>query len=109
MKAFIFQDFENKFDKTKFKEIPGKAPELIFYNKVGKELERLSIENFNRKQLNQLMSKKGIPSKQSSGQGNNDHEEEEEYHEFHQEDDEFEFVHDDMDYFDADLNGHDEF
>jgi len=116
VKAFIFQDFENKFDKTKYKEIPGKAPEAVFYNSLGKELERLNIENFNREQLNQLMLKKGIPSKQSSGQQNKEHEEQEqegfhEFHEFQEESDGFEFMDgDDGDYFQyEDFNGHDEF
>jgi len=109
VKAFIFQDFETKFDKTKFKEVAGMAPEAIFYNSAGKELERMSIENYNREQLNQLMLKKGIPSKTPSGHHSNVHEEE-----FHDQNDQFEFVHsmhddEDMDYFDGFDGFHDEF
>ena len=48
VKAFIFQDFEKKFEKTVLIKIPGKAPEAIFYNAAGKELERLKIESFSR-------------------------------------------------------------
>jgi len=109
VKAFIFQDFETKFENTKFKEIAGKAPEAIFYNKQGKEMERMSIENLNRDQLHQLMLKKGIPSKISSGQHSSEPEEQFEdqndqfeFHNFHNMDDE------DMEYDYVDF-GHDEF
>jgi hypothetical protein len=34
VKKFIYEDFEAKFDNTVFKKIPGKSPELIFFNKV---------------------------------------------------------------------------
>ena len=45
---FIFGDFEAKYDRTRYKRIPGKAPEMIFYTQSGKELERLNIEKFDR-------------------------------------------------------------
>ena len=48
MKNFIYGDFESKYDRTVFKKIPGKAPEVIFYTQSGKELERLNIEKFDR-------------------------------------------------------------
>ena len=48
MKNFIYGDLESKYERTEFKKIPGKAPELIFYNEAGKEMERLNIENLDR-------------------------------------------------------------
>ena len=48
VKNFIYGDFESKYDRTIFKKIPGKAPEMIFYTQSGKELERLNIEKFDR-------------------------------------------------------------
>ena len=48
MKNFIYGDFENKYDRTIFKKIPGKAPEAIFFTQSGKEVERLNIEKFDR-------------------------------------------------------------
>ena len=48
VKNFIYGDFESKYDRTVFKKIPGKAPEVIFYTQSGKELERLNIEKFDR-------------------------------------------------------------
>ena len=48
VKNFIYGDFESKFDRTVFKKIPGKAPELIFFTQAGKEVERLNIEKFSR-------------------------------------------------------------
>jgi len=63
VKNFIYGDFESKFERSVFKKIPGKAPELIFYTQSGKEVERLNIEKFSREDLNKLMSAKGIPRK----------------------------------------------
>ena len=48
MKNFIYGDLESKYERTVFKKIPGKAPEVIFYNQAGKELERLNIEKLTR-------------------------------------------------------------
>ena len=48
MKNFIYGDFESKYDRTVFKKIPGKSPEIIFFTQSGKELERLNIEKFDR-------------------------------------------------------------
>jgi len=72
VKNFIFQDFESKFDKTTFKKIPGKAPEAIFYNAAGKELERLNIEKLSRDELNKLMVTKGIPKKSGGNSGHDE-------------------------------------
>ena len=92
VKNFIYGDFESKYDRTVFKKIPGKAPEVIFYTQSGKELERLNIEKFDRydayafvafsvvrvfsgtllttltfdhyrEELNKMMAAKGIPLK----------------------------------------------
>ncbi len=48
VKNFIYGDLESKYERTVFKKIPGKAPEAIFYNQAGKELERLNIERLTR-------------------------------------------------------------
>ena len=84
MKNFIYGDFESKFERTVFKKIPGKAPEVIFYDESNKEVEKLNIEKFSRyskiqknqnrplnltffrAELNQLMIQKGIPQKPES-------------------------------------------
>ena len=87
VKNFIYGDFESKYDRTVFKKIPGKAPEMIFYTQSGKELERLNIEkfdryirswmktskkciypnynctSFSREELNKMLVAKGIPLK----------------------------------------------
>jgi len=67
VKQFIYGDFESKYDRTVFKKIPGKAPEVIFYTQSGKELERLNIEKFDREELNKMMVSKGIPLKKNGG------------------------------------------
>jgi len=63
VKQFIYGDLESKFERTQFKKIPGKAPEIIFFNQGGKEIERINIEKMNREDLNQLLVTKGIPRK----------------------------------------------
>jgi len=67
VKNFIYGDFESKFERSVFKKIPGKAPELIFFTLAGKEVERLNIERFSREDLNKMMSAKGIPRKPGQG------------------------------------------
>ena len=56
VKNFIYGDFESKFERTVFKKIPGKAPELIFFTQAGKEVERLNIEKFSRLELSSQYS-----------------------------------------------------
>lgn len=48
------------FFHTIFKAIPGKSPEMIFYNKYGEELEKIDISQFLRSELVALLDKKGI-------------------------------------------------
>ena len=48
VKNFIFGDLESKFERTQFKKMPGKSPEIIFYNQGGKEIERMNIEKLSR-------------------------------------------------------------
>jgi len=67
VKNFIYGDLESKYERTEFKKIPGKAPELIFYNEAGKEMERLNIEKLDRDALNKMMVAKGIPVKKTNG------------------------------------------
>ena len=64
MKKFIYEDFENKYEKSVFKKVPGKSPEIIFLNANGEELERLDISKMKRDELVKLMEAKGIPKKQ---------------------------------------------
>lgn len=63
MKTFIYEDLEKKYQRTSFKKIPGKSPEMIFYNDNGEELERLDISKMKRDELNALIVAKGIPLK----------------------------------------------
>ena len=48
MKAFIYGDFEKKFDRTEFKKIPGKSPEAIFFSESGRLVERVDLEPYTR-------------------------------------------------------------
>lgn len=66
MKTFIYEDLETKYDRTSFKKVPGKSPEMIFYNANGEELERIDISKLIRSELNALLVKKGIPLKGAS-------------------------------------------
>ena len=63
MKTFIYEDLEAKYDRTSFKKVPGKSPEIIFFNANGEELERLDISKMKRDELNALVKAKGIPVK----------------------------------------------
>ena len=63
VKTFIYEDLEKKYQRTSFKKIPGKSPEMIFYNDNGEELERLDISKMKRDELNALIVAKGIPLK----------------------------------------------
>lgn len=63
MKKFIYEDLEAKYENTEFKKVPGKSPEIIFFNANGEELERVDVSKMKRTELNQLLVAKGIPSK----------------------------------------------
>ena len=63
VKAFITGDLVNKFQRTEYKKIAGKSPELVFLNEGGEELERLNIEKFTGAELHQLLVDRGIPQK----------------------------------------------
>jgi len=63
VKNFIYGDLESKYENTAFKKIPGKSPEIIFFNRAGKEMERLNIEKYSRDDLNRMLVTKGIPKK----------------------------------------------
>lgn len=60
VKKFIQEDLETLFLNTEFKKVPGKSPEMIFYNQHGEELERMDISNLVRSELVALLDKKGI-------------------------------------------------
>jgi len=60
VKKFITEDLEGLFLNTEFKKIPGKSPEMIFYNQFGEEIERMDISNLVRSELVALLDKKGI-------------------------------------------------
>ena len=57
------EDLEGLFLNTEFKKIPGKSPEMIFYNQFGEEIERMDISNLVRSELVALLDKKGIARK----------------------------------------------
>ena len=63
MKRFIHEDLEKNYERTTFKKIPGKSPEMVFYNENGEELERIDITKMTRNELNALITAKGIPVK----------------------------------------------
>jgi len=63
VKKFITEDLEGLFLNTEFKKIPGKSPEMIFYNQFGEEIERMDISNLVRSELVALLDKKGIARK----------------------------------------------
>ncbi len=48
---------------TEYVKIPGKSPELIFYNKNEEELERIDISSMLRSELVDLLDRKGIARK----------------------------------------------
>ena len=56
----IQEDLETLFHHTEFKKIPGKSPEMIFYNQHGEELERMDISSLVRSELVALLDRKGI-------------------------------------------------
>jgi len=58
VKKFIQEDLETLFQHTEFKKIPGKSPEMIFYNQHGEELERMDISGLVRSELVALLDKK---------------------------------------------------
>jgi len=60
VKNFIKGDLETKFLNSEFVKIPGKDPELIFYNKNDEELERIDIKDWLRSELVELLDEKGI-------------------------------------------------
>lgn len=65
VKRFLQEDFESLYENTKFKKVPGKSPELKFYNQAGEELESLDIAKMTRSELNKLMVTKGIARRAS--------------------------------------------
>ena len=60
---YLQEDLEGLFLNTEFKKIPGKSPEMIFYNQFGEEIERMDISNLVRSELVALLDKKGIARK----------------------------------------------
>jgi len=65
VKRFLQEDFESLYENTKFKKVPGKSPELKFYNQHGEALETLDIAKMTRSELNKLMVTKGIARRAS--------------------------------------------
>jgi hypothetical protein len=65
VRAFIKGDLLNKFQRTEYKKVSGKSPEMVFHNAAGEELERHSMEGFTAAQLTQFFIDKGIPLKSS--------------------------------------------
>ena len=64
MKSFIHEDLTKKYSNTEFKKIPGKSPELVFFNGDA-EVERVDIADLKRSELNDLMKAKGFTAKAS--------------------------------------------
>ena len=55
--------------------MPGKSPEIVFYNAEKEELERIPIDKMTREELNQLMTDKGIEKKETKGDEGSQHDE----------------------------------
>ena len=55
--------------------MPGKSPEIVFYNAEKEELERIPIDKMTREELNQLMTDKGIEKKEEKGEEGSQHDE----------------------------------
>jgi hypothetical protein len=60
VKKFIYEDLEAKYENTSFKKVPGKSPEMIFFNSNGEELERIDISKMKRDELNDFIQAKGF-------------------------------------------------
>merc|ERR1711910_202770 len=58
VKSFIFGEFQTDYLRTSFTKIPGKSPEIVFYNAEKEELERIPIDKMTREELIQLMTEK---------------------------------------------------
>jgi len=71
VKAFLNKDLEQKYENTQFKKVPGKSPEMFFYDESDNLVEKLDIAEMKRDQLNQLMLDKGFKLKE----GTNAHDE----------------------------------
>ena len=73
VRSFLYDDIDSgAYKNAEFKRVPGKSPVLIFYN-VDKEGKRrvvdtvdLNSEHLTRKDLNELMVKKGFKRKRSN-------------------------------------------
>lgn len=62
MKQFVYDDIP-LFQDAEFKVIHGAKPEILFLNKDGEEVERLSLEKRSRDECNQLMLERGFQKK----------------------------------------------
>lgn len=68
VKKFLKEDFEALYENTNFKKVPGKSPELKFFNEAGEVLETLDIAKMTRSELNKLMEARKIPKKPAHGE-----------------------------------------
>lgn len=64
VKRFIFHDIP-LIHNVEFKQISGAAPELIFLNKLGEELERIPLSEKNQLECRKLLTDKGFYMKTS--------------------------------------------
>ena len=69
---YLQEDLETLFLNTEFKKVPGKSPEMIFYNQNGEELERMDISKLLQSELVALLDKKGIARKKPKNQSKED-------------------------------------
>ncbi|GJQ75724.1 hypothetical protein Trydic_g17796 [Trypoxylus dichotomus] len=59
VKAFIYNDAP-KYDRVDFKKIQGAPPELVFFDKEDKEIERVSLKKMSREDCNLELLKRGF-------------------------------------------------
>jgi len=75
VKSFIFGEFQTDYLRTSFTKIPGKSPEIVFYNVDNQEIERIPIDKMTREELNELMVDKGIEKKEKEETDRSEHDE----------------------------------
>jgi len=60
MDAFLFEDFELKYENTKLRKVSEKKLEATFYNYDKASIEKIDIRHMTRKEMNALMISQGV-------------------------------------------------
>lgn len=62
VKRFIFEDIP-QYEAVTFKEVPGAAPEILFFDEDENEVEKLKLEDYNQEACNKLLHDYGFRKK----------------------------------------------